>query len=94
MIDFGKSWSLQISVENLRVKSLAENLVGKARKCTNFDSWSQMNQKTVWAKEFGRCVMKSIVRSSQSCAGISNGCSKPCFFLLEGTYFAEMWCSF
>ena len=60
--------------------------MGRAMKWTDLDSLSQTTHMTVWPKDEGKWVIKSMVNSSQSLAGIGIGWSNPKGFLLLGLF--------
>jgi len=82
MIDFGTPCNLQISIEKRLANWVALKEVGRAMKWADLDSLSQTTHMTVWPKDEGKWVIKFVVNSSQSLAGMGIGWSNPEGFLL------------
>lgn len=79
MILRGKPWSLHTVSMNRLATLKVVNWVGKAPKWMPLENLSTMTRTVVNPRKLGRCVTKSMERSSETQVGIRIGCSNPTF---------------
>lgn len=69
-MDLGQPRRRKISAANLRARSCAWKCVGRPTKWIDFVSRSHITHMTVWPNDWGRFVIKSMDKSSQTLQGV------------------------